>query len=202
MKTANPKRNAKTFFAALATPTGMTKDVGRSAPEWGEKKGHPQVTFTGDGIEIKVGGLAITDDGWADGHTSFTTSKGQRTFDRTGVEDSFYVDAKDTVKSVNAKIAEQITRVAESRARLARSETVPGLPGDWSVTPERRAEVGSALRTGGYHNFTPSGFGIGYCVTTRRPRDMRYGGGGMLPLVTSKFFGLTKPLYYTTLDCD
>jgi hypothetical protein len=186
------------FLNALATPAGFTRE--RCLDTWPGQKSHPALVLAGDGVTIRVV-LDGLDDEWSagTGHTTFTTAKGERTFDRTGVEDSFYLSHDATVASVDAEVASQLQRVAESRARLLRSETVPGLPGAWSVTPERKAEIAAALKAGRRHDFRPAGFGTGYSVGTKPVH--RYSGAA-LPRVTSDFFGVKGTLYYETLDCD
>lgn len=169
------------------------------------------VTFRGDGIEMRIEfwpdwdaldykGKRQRVDNWtiaASGHTNFSTERGQRTFDRVGVDDSFYVNPGDTADTLREKLVEQITRVAASRERLARSEAVPGLPGGWVVTPERRAEIGKVLASGRGYDFRPAGFGIGYHISTHRLAF-----GQPLPRATADFFGIDRPLFFETMDCD
>lgn len=190
------------LLETIAAPDGWTRT--RTVERWHGCPDRQALVLAGDGISIKIVAGEL-DNEWAvaDGHTSFTTCKGERTFDRTGVEDSFYVKPTDTAAQVAATIAEQVQRVAESRERLARSETVPGLPGGWSLTPERKAEIAATLAAGRSHSFTPAGFGTGYNVYAligagRRPRFDAV----RLPAETAAFFGVPGPLYYTTLDCD
>lgn len=184
------------FLDAIKTPDGFTRE--RYEEAWRDEPSRPALRLNDGGIEIRiVMDRAFNEWSAGDGHTDFSTSKGSRSFDRTGVDDSFHVENADTVRAVELKIAEQLKKVAESRERIGRSETIPGLPGGWSVTPERKAEIAAKLKAPGSHSFTPSGFGIGYAVSPFRRRYSH-----ALPKETSDFFGIKAALYYETLDCD
>jgi hypothetical protein len=138
-----------------------------------------------------------------DGTTNFSANAdgtgGTYSFDRTGVEASFTCRVTATPQDVADTLMAQLTRVAASRERIARSIAVPGLPGGWTVTPEQRIEIAKLLRAGKGTSFMPSGFGVGYRVYPRRPAS-RY--SSRLPAETSTFFGVSMPLFYDTLDCD
>ena len=131
----------------------------------------------------------------ASGHTSFTTTQGTRTFDRTGVDDSFHVGLCDDVADIRTKIERELKRIAESRARISDSIPVPQI--GFLVTPESRAEISAKLKKGGSHSFTPSGFGTGYRLSTRQ--QSRYDQRASQAL--EAFFS-ASPIYMQTLDCD
>ncbi len=133
----------------------------------------------------------------ASGHTSFTTSQGSRTFDRTGVEDSFYVNYSDTVEAVIAKLQAQIKKVAESRERISGMVPVPGM--GWLVTPASRDEITAKLLAGKSHTFTPSGFGTGYRIYHRNSPRLRY--DERAKPETEAFFKVS-PLWLEAMDCD
>jgi len=187
--------------ARLAAARGF--DATHSTETWPGEADVPVVTLAHeDAIKIAVrlfNADATPGQAAGAGSTSFGTAHGWRTFDRAGVEDSFYVEAEDTAAAVDEKVAAQVARVAESRERIARSEAVPGLPGNWLVTPERKAEIRARLAGGGTHQFQPAGFGTGYAVRTRRAP-----GYAPLPRETAAFFGLPGGvhLYAMPLDCD
>jgi hypothetical protein len=197
--TARNLGSVEAFLKTLATPEGFERtDIARGQYSL-HGDGDPAVEFTGDGVTVAIVMWDVDSD-WSvgSGHVTFTTALGRKTFDRRGVEDSFYVEAGDTAAEVAARIAERLKDVAESRARLSRSETVPGLPGKWSVTPERKAEIAAKLKDGREHEFRPSGFGQGVLIT--RGQRMRY--STRLPAETMAFFGLTGTYYYDRTDCD
>jgi hypothetical protein len=130
----------------------------------------------------------------ASGHTRFQTAKGQMSFDRLGIEDSFYISADDSAADLNETIAAQLKRIEASRARLAISENIPVL--GYSVTPERKAQVTAKLKAGKSETFYPSGMGTAHRIATRKTRY-----ANPLPTSVAEFFGVAK-LYVETLDHD
>lgn len=190
----------KNFLAAIPTPDGFVKtDV---VEEWSPKQKWPGVQFVGhDGkTTIKVIMHNVEDEyAPGTGHTDFVTSRGSFSFDRHGVDDSFYVNAEDTPAKVFDELLNQIRRVVESRERHLTSETVPFV--GYIVTPDRKVEIAATLRSGGVHSFTPSGFGTGYRFSTNR-RKVGTWDVKTAPEAFGKFFGVLTPVYYVTLDCD
>lgn len=159
----------KKFLNAVPAPDGFTKEIYRENIGWSEKSGtRPAVRFRTSDIEIQIVMGDMNSYSVGDGHTLFDTAKGRMSFDRTGVEDSFYVDADDTLAAVNAKLQKQINRIAETRARLARSVTVPHY--GYNLTPERLAEHQLTLRKGGRVQLAPAGFGTGHTFSMRPSR--------------------------------
>jgi len=132
------------------------------------------------------------------GHTNFKSSKGWRSFDRLGVEDSFYspYEAK-TLKDMtdpSQVIAEQCDRVVKFLEVDARRLDIPGIP--YRVTPESRAEYTKQLKQGRSITFTPSGFGTGLRVSTKRSRYSK-----PMPVETAQFFDCPA-LFVETFDHD
>jgi hypothetical protein len=159
----------KKFLNALPAPDGFTKEIYREKIGWHKKSiTRPAVRFCTNDVEIQII-MGDMDSGSAgDGHTFFDTVKGRKTFDRTGVEDSFYIEAEDTLAAASAKVQEQINRIAESRARLTRSVTVPHY--GYNLTLERLAEHQLTLRKGGRVQLAPAGFGTGHTFSMRPSR--------------------------------
>jgi hypothetical protein len=190
---------AEAFLASLATPDGFARKA--IVDRWGRgEPDYPGVEFTGHGGQttIKIIVRRLDDEYSAgDGHTTFTTSRGSFSFDRTGVEDSFYVYAKDTVAAVDERVREQVARVVSSRERHERSETVPMV--GHVVTPERKAEIAATLKAGKGYDFRPAGFGTGYHVSTSRRACGPF--VQKAPAELARFFGVAD-LYYETMDCD
>lgn len=123
-----------------------------------------------------------------------------RTFDRIGVESSFYFHRTDTVETVRAKFAEHLTRIATQRERSARSVTVPEI--GYSITPATKAQHTAALKSGSSISFSPSGFGTGYTLTLASRRRTRLGyGTRMAGTALNEFFGVGA-LLVETRDCD
>jgi hypothetical protein len=90
------------------------------------------------------------------------------------------------------------TRCVEAHSRSKSMVDVPGLPGGWRVTPERKQQITEQLKAGRSATFTPHGMGTGYEVRTKKVTRW----ATALPTETSAFFGISGTLYYTTLDCD
>jgi hypothetical protein len=138
------------------------------------------------------------------GHTSFMVGDGWRSFDRTGVEDSFYhtkvYKGDDRVIDLDTIIAEQLKRIAERREYYKSAVEVPGLPAKFTVAPDGVAGLKASIKNNGHLSFTPSGFGVGYCVTKRPQQGLRYGEVRAKPEL-EKFLD-HSPLYVHTLDCD
>jgi hypothetical protein len=170
--------------------------------KWPGQPDMPVFVLTGNGITIRVnfwGGdikkPVSASNVLASGHVSFTTSKGERTFDRTGVEDSFYVYWRG-VPAVQAEIEKQITKVAESRTRIDGMVSIPGIP--FLINPAEIENTAALIRGNG-KRFLPSGFGTGYYLYSRSKPASRY--DGRATVNTEKFFGVS-PIWIRHEDCD
>lgn len=186
------------FLAAIPVPEGFASEAfvedwpGMEAQILGRKfVGHDGTT------SIRVESDQRESD-WliASGHVDFKTSQGRFSFDRRGVEDSFYVDAGDTPEDVGRKIEEQIARVLERRAAHEKAEKVPFF--GHVVTPERRAEMSAALRAGRTATLRPSGFGTAYVLSAKKRRGPE---AGLARPDVAAFFGL-KRVYVEKQDWD
>lgn len=202
---------AATIIRGIETPPGFEREVTIIDLGWGDV---PNVVdclkLTSPDVRIEIhftGGRKSYE--LASGHVYFDTNLGERTLDRTGVEDSFYIDnplkwsketlerygSADPIVAANEKIRKIVTEtVPQAQARINRSERVPTIP--FTVTPERKAEITELLQSGKTHTFTPSGFGTGYRLTTRRSQWTRPG-----PAELAKFFGV-RAVHLERLDCD
>lgn len=134
------------------------------------------------------------------GTTSFKVGDGWRTFDRRGVEDSFYWKPFSFEKGkkidFKALFAEHLERIEKRRDYHKTAITVPDIK--FTVSPERLVTLKTELNKRGYISFHPSGFGTGYNILKRSTR--RYGvRRGSADL--EKFFGIS-PLFIESLDCD
>jgi len=132
------------------------------------------------------------------GHTNFASSKGWRSFDRLGVEDSFYspYDAKalKDMPDPSQVIAEQCDRVVKFNEVDARRLDIPGIP--YRITPESRVERTAQLKQGKSITFVPSGFGTGLRVSAKRSRHSK-----PMSAETAQFFDCPA-LYVETFDHD
>ena len=131
------------------------------------------------------------------GETQFNTAKGWRTFDRTGVEDSFYwkvLYKGDKPKPFDEILKEQLERIVKSREYATSAISIPGIP--FTVSPEGLTKLKEDLKTKGSRSFMPSGFGTGYVLYTRRVAHCR-----VAPKELVDFLGV-GPIYITTFDAD
>lgn len=140
-----------------------------------------------------------------EGHTGYNG----RTFTRRGVDVSSCTlqdapgDYEHTYGNLVALLDGEWKRCEAAHARSLTMVDVPGVPGGWRVTPERKAQIAASLKAGKDATFMPSGFGTGYRVFATAPRKLRHAfGAKVLPPSTAEFFGVSGALYYETLDCD
>jgi len=190
---------AEAYLAAIKTPDGFTREtIVDTGHGYNGDRSVPGLRLTGhDGTTTLTIVMTDADDTWAPGtgHTEFTTSAGQFSFDRTGVEDSFYIRSDDTVPVTDTTIAAQIAKVISARARHLISEKVPFV--GHVITPERKTEITAKFKAGQSHQFLPSGFGTGYdCSVKPRSRWAT-----RAPQAMADFFGVAT-LFYETMDCD
>lgn len=129
------------------------------------------------------------------GTTRFKVDDGYRTFDRLGVEDSFYGD--DQQSTLKGLVQQQMERVNKTRDRIGRSESIPDGFG-WMVTPETKKEYSERLQSGGCVSFRPSGFGTGKTLYGRQVKGY---GVGPASKAVAEFFGCEK-LWVQLVECD
>ena len=135
------------------------------------------------------------------GHTTFKLFDGSTvSFDRRGIDDSFYhyaswsrtIDKED----LNALVAEQIQRVTQYLEKAATFISIPGLP--FTTTPQALEIQKKKLRSkNGHITLCPAGFGTGYIISTVKVNSYQK----RALQVTEAFFG-TSPLYISTFDAD
>lgn len=122
-----------------------------------------------------------------------------RTFDRTGVEDSFYWQPFTKGEKVNFDeiFTEQFRRIAERLEFFKTAVKVPDL--GYSISPDRHAQIKADLKKGKHAAFHPSGFGTGYNLVTKPPRQM-YGVKRATPALETFFDH--SPLWLASFDAD
>lgn len=134
------------------------------------------------------------------GSTSFFVyGRGWLTFDRHGVEDSFYylpLWKGDKRPPVSEMLSEQLTRIEERRKYYTNAIIIPEI--GHSVSPEGLAKMKEAFKKSktAYQSFYPSGFGTGY-VVSRKPGSFAKRAVKEL----EDFIGIA-PLYVSTFDAD
>jgi hypothetical protein len=133
------------------------------------------------------------------GTTKFKVNNNWLTFDRRGVEDSFYwkeFSGKE-LRDFNAMILDQSRRVREAREFHQTALKVPDV--GFSVSPDRLKALQKEIKTLGYVTFHPSGFGTGYRVVKKSHN--RFGGSRRASADLEKFLECA-PLWIETFDCD
>jgi hypothetical protein len=210
---SKPVRTPKEFFASIETPEGFSRtvreDVWREGSEWEQRTPILELSHE-DGRRIefhwylskqKSGrtGRRLADKIQISGHVYFKREDGREvSFDRHGVEDSFYIDESPQYAHVTdqANFIVKHTlekRIPEALARSANMIQVPGIP--FRINKDKKDAIRKQIQTGG-HSFTPSGFGTGYRVSARQTRWSK-----RAARATETFFSLS-PLYIETFDCD
>lgn len=160
------------LITSLATPHNFVMTVSSEVPY--NEPGLFTVTIRSEAIKIELDVNFDSKHSYylADGHVHFDAGKhGWRSFDRYGVESSFYIntpksekEVKTFVQDVNKKILEQIVRAADAIKGYQNRIQVPGT--QFTVTPEGKAEIVEKLRDGQRHTFYPSGFGSSLTLST------------------------------------
>ena len=130
-----------------------------------------------------------------DGTVAFNRGDGWRSFDRVGVESSFYWDTTDDV-SLEDTLAAQIARGVKARDDSRTRHEVPGTT--FQLTDERLAELKQQLADFGRCSLTPSGFGTGFTFSTARPRGAYVTAG----TEAQRAFFDVDALWVESFDCD
>jgi hypothetical protein len=132
------------------------------------------------------------------GTCKFKIGDGWRTFDRRGVDDSFYWKPLYKGHEVNLEetFEELFKRIAKSREFSLTAINVPEI--GHSVSPERLTTLKGELNKKGSISFYPSGFGTGYNITKKTTRRF---GVKRATKALEDFFGVA-PLFIETFDCD
>jgi len=135
------------------------------------------------------------------GHTDFQAKGSTYSFDRHGIDDSFYLKHEDSVSTLVEEMHDQIKRARESQDRLARA--IPLGIGHYERTPEEIAAMVADLKAGKRVSLLPGGFGTGYVLSLNAPprRRSRSYGGPTAHAALAKALGLPK-VYVESIDCD
>jgi hypothetical protein len=137
---------------------------------------HLVLTHEADKIKIIVNYDTKTGHkyGGFSGHTHFELDGKWSTFDRYGVEDSFYLDFE--TGDLNVKVTEQLKRIKEKRDRVAEGGGFITLPQvGYRVTRKWVEQAILTLRSGKTVSLHPSGFGTGYTLFSKLAGRKRWG---------------------------
>lgn len=184
-------------LAKMSIPEVNTVDISEESMWQGYtrlKRKVKIVTFRGDDFKLRVE-CEPGSKYWC-GHTKFQTMYGEKTFDRRGVQDSFYIQMHHTTLDVEAILEGQVRQLRGSQARILEKEPVPGI--GYLIASSDKATIRSTLIQGGTRLFSPSGFGTGkilYHGSKRNSWDTR------APAETEAYFDL-DPLYIILTDHD
>jgi hypothetical protein len=145
---------------------------------------------------------------WVRGITGFRCAGQTFTFDRRGVEDSWYPDGHDkricTQVQVAAAMKEQLIRAATALAKRTERETsgtkINFGPTTRTLMPDEIADLRKRLAANRTFEFRPAGFGTGYRFYQSRTPG-RYGSRVPASEEARKFFAAPY-LVYDTMDCD
>jgi hypothetical protein len=114
------------------------------------------------------------------------------TFDRRGIDDSFYTGSATDPAEV---VREQLERIAKCREASVHYISIPGWR--YNIHKDQLSEVKETLKQGGSHLFTPHGMGTAHRISIRPTCSY----ASRLPAQTAKFFD-APVLYAETLDWD
>jgi hypothetical protein len=180
----------------LKVPAGFQVDLEVDTSGWGEDT----MAYI-----VRNSMMEIRFDQSGCGHTNFDLQEDDygrrtwRTFDRRGVEDSFYHlplwDSDKTRYDVNKILQEQIKRVRHFLRRMETALPVPGIPGH-TLSPNKLVTFKARLKKHGQVSFHPGGFGTGYIVTTHMTRGAKPAGKALV-----EFFGIGE-LFVSTIEMD
>jgi hypothetical protein len=177
---------------AIQIPEGFTATMETEQRGWNN---HPIPTLV---YVVTNGDIEIRFDQTGAGHTLFNEGGNQLSFDRLGVEDSFYHlplwDGDSGEYDLNVILQEQLERVAEYFEYKKTAISVPGIP--HTISPDRLAMFKARLKKSGQISFMPSGFGTGYVVTTRMVRGAKPASKAL-----NEFFGVGQ-LFVSTMEMD
>ena len=127
--------------------------------------------------------------------TRYKAAGSEFSFDRLGVEASFYFESLETLRK---QFQEQVERVREAQQRLARSTKCNLGPVTLFMTQESIDKMIATLKAGKVHSYHPSGFGTGYQFSIRNisNRYDRAKASKELELLVG------HKVYITAFDCD
>lgn len=181
-------KELKAFISRVKPPSGFQKKVTT------DRHGYTNISIKSDDVEIIwliSRSYSSGDLSGISGTTNFKGPDGKwKTFDRRGIESSFYGN----VDNPNKDVKEQLERIEERKKKLETMIEIPGWA--WKVTPKRLDEIKEKFSKGKSVTFLPRGMGIGYTVSPKRMNQF----STPVPREMSNFFGM--PLYQESIDYD
>lgn len=134
------------------------------------------------------------------GTTNFLYDGTEYTFDRLGIEQSFYFGGEwDSFKSLSEAAQAQVLRVLNRKKQLQEQGGLVTVPGTRiQITRSKQQELTKQLSSKGRISVYPSGFGTGYTFSKKRTSNWCKPASMELAI----FFGSTTKLWMDTIDCD
>lgn len=120
------------------------------------------------------------------------------TYNRVGVDDSFYFES---VAKLPEQLAEQLERVKKSQERLKDTREFSFGPTSRMMSEQQIKDMVALLKTGKTYTVTPAGFGTGYVFTIRfHPDHRRYYSNLKASYELERLVG--QRVFISTIDCD
>jgi hypothetical protein len=215
--TESQVKRLEKFFATIKTPEGYERtcampEANKEYSMW-EDYETGVLTIKGEDVEIIFRASFYKNKLDITGTTNFKEDSSWYTFDRRGIEDSFYMEQYsaeevkskkkrgwydpecDTKNGGQAMLDIQIKRAKDRITEMIGMLTVPHY--GHRITEERKEEIRKKILNGG-HTFAPSGMGTAYHVSTKRRSRF----DSEVPAEVAKFFGIDKKLYAQHQDWD
>jgi hypothetical protein len=129
--------------------------------------------------------------------TNYKAKGKEFTFDRLGVEDSFYYEGATKLRD---QVMQQIERVKESQERLANTREFNLGPRTIMADQKRIDSIVADLKAGKSFTYRPSGFGQGFVFSTSPRNSNRFERHLKASKELTDLVG--KALYIQSMDCD
>lgn len=206
------------FFATIKTPEGYERTC--EMPEANKEYGYHEsfdvgnLNLKGEDVEVIFNASFYKNKLSITGTTNFKEGESWYTFDRRGIDDSFYMEQKskkdiewskkngwgydpecDIKNGGQLMLEQQIKRAKDRIAEMTGMLTVPHY--GHRVTEERKEEIRKKILGRG-HTFAPSGMGTAYHVSTKKTSRW----DSVVPAKVAKFFGIKQKLYAQHMDWD
>jgi hypothetical protein len=210
---------AERVLKTLKVPEGFTTEILDGSrcseyalsPNWRADKydaGYKTLVFRNEALNIILlvvvrEGLQFIDE-LMSGHTLYKEGTMWLSYDRTGVEDSFYIAHPEYAKTrtwhkepPGGELNHQVNRVLDQRKRVSEGGGWVSIPEiGFRVLASNVAEMKAEFKRTGHKSFTPSGFGTGYHLSLRP--SSRY---AKISPKLAEFFEVPA-VWVSTMDCD
>jgi len=194
----------------LKTPKGFTRRENLELVEDSRPfiDSAPSISFRREDKNITVIfriGFGFGEDKTMDvvGTTNFVSDGKGFTFDRVGIDNSFYLGENEWDKKfeeANEVLTGEIEKAEKAIIRKMDAVDVPGMPGI-NISLKQKEEAIERLKKGEVQTFTPSGMGVGYRICKYKTKMYSGSWARKATKVMCSFFEVPS-LWVETLDCD